>query len=125
MLSYSQLQLSLELLSIRTYVRTYVRPSVRPMSLILANSYQITSILHMVLSTVTVSVFIEKKYLTRPTPSPFFGVFWGVFLSPFEIFMFLAFLGLSQGVIFLFRAKFDFWAPGRGSKWGAPGGHPK
>ena len=39
-----------KLLSVRTYVR--------PMPLILANSYQISSILHMVLSTVTVSVFI-------------------------------------------------------------------
>ena len=35
--------------------------SVRPMLLILANSYQITSILHMVLSTVTVGGFLEEK----------------------------------------------------------------
>ena len=58
-----------------TYVRT--------MPLILANSYQFTSILHTVLSTVTVSVFIERKNLNRPSPlapSPFFGYF-GVFFS--------------------------------------------
>ena len=48
----SQLQLSLELRNCFPYVRM--------MPLTLANSYQITSILHMVLSTVTVSVFIEK-----------------------------------------------------------------
>ena len=50
------------------------------MPLILA-SYRITSILHTVLSTVTVSVFIEEKNLNRPSPlapAPFLGVFWGV-----------------------------------------------
>ena len=58
-----------------TYVRT--------MPLILANSYQITSILHTVLSTITVSVFIERKKFEPPlprSPSPFFGYF-GVFFS--------------------------------------------
>ena len=61
----------------RTYVRT--------MPLILANSYRITSILHTVLSTITVNVFIEKSF--EPplplSPSPFFWVFWGVFLRNF------------------------------------------
>ena len=55
------------------------------MPLILANSYQITSILHMVLSTVTVSVFIEFFFVPPDplSPSPFFLVFWGVFLRNF------------------------------------------
>ena len=67
--------------------RTSVRLYVRTMPLILANSYQITSILHMVLSTVTVSVFIEEKNLNRPSsplaPAPFLGYFGGVFLRNF------------------------------------------
>ena len=58
----------------RTEKLLSVRMSVRTMPLISANSYQITSILHTVLSTVTVSVFIEEKKLNRP--SPYFGVFF-------------------------------------------------
>ena len=46
----------------RTEKLLSVRTDVRTMPLILANSYKITSILHMVLSTVTVSVFIEKIF---------------------------------------------------------------
>ena len=87
------------------------------MPLILANSYQITSILHTVLSTITVSVFLEEKNLNRPSPlapAPFFGYF-GVFFSetlghrfqpiwdfPVWIFIFLESLGLSLGLIILF-----------------------
>ena len=83
----STLLLSLELRNCFPYVRT--------MPLILANSYQITSLLHMVLSTVTVSVFIEKKNLNRPcplAPAPFLGCFsqklWGIGFSQFETFRF-------------------------------------
>ena len=46
----------------------------RTMPLILTNSYQITFILLMVLSTVTVSVFIEP-----PQPQPLFGGIFGCF----------------------------------------------
>ena len=115
---YSQLQLSLELRNCFPYVRSM-------MPLILANSYQITSILHMVLSTVTVSVFIEKIF-ERPlplSPSPFFGgilgcfsqKLWGIGFSPFETFRFgfLYFwhLGLSLVVIFFYLVQFSFLGP--------------
>ena len=82
----------------RTEKLLYVRTYVRTMPLILANSYQITSILHTVLSTITVSVFIEKKNLNRPSPvapAPFLGILgcfsqklWGIGFSPFETFRF-------------------------------------
>ena len=98
---YSQIQLSLELRN----CFLYVHQSVRPMPLILANSYQITSILHMVLSTVTVSVFIEKCFLKRPTSGPFFWVFWGDFLGNFgaQVSAHLRLSGLDFYVSGIFR----------------------
>ena len=59
-------------------------------------------------------------------PNTFFGVFWSDFSRnfgpiwdfPVWIFMFLASLGLSLGVIFFCLAQFRFLGPGEeGSKW--------
>ena len=121
--NFSQLQFSTSVES-RTEKLLSVPTSVRTMPLILANSYQITSILHTVLSTIT-ECFYRRKKFEPPiplSPSPFFG-YCGVFFSetlghrfqpiwdfPVWIFIFLASLGLSLGVIFFDWPNFHFWA---------------
>ena len=95
------------------------------MPLILTNSYQITSILYMVLSIITVSVFIEKKKLNRLSslaPAPFLGILgcfsqklWGhrvsahLRLSGLDFYVSGIFRIIPRGYFFVWP-KFDVWA---------------
>ena len=123
-MDYSQLQLSLELRN----CFPYVRPSdATNLGQFLSDHF------HIVYGTFYrhCECFYRKMFLTRPTPSapaPFLGYF-GVFFSetlghrfqpiwdcPVWIFIFLASLGLSLGVIFLFgpNSIFGPWGGGQG-----------
>ena len=113
---YSQLQLSLELRNCFQSVRTS--------PLILANSYRITSILHMVLSAVTVSVFIEICLaqfnfwsLGRGSKWGHLGVVQNEFLLTWSCYISSESIFDADFEFWICLAQFNFWARG----WGQVG----